>query len=85
MKQFDYIIKDSLGIHARPAGLLVKTAGKFKSSVKLICNEKSADAKKLFAVMGLGVKHNSSVTVKADGSDEDEAIAELKNFFENNL
>lgn len=85
MKQFDYIIKDSLGIHARPAGLLVKTAGKFQSSIEIICNGKSVDAKKLFALMGLGVKYNSSVTVTANGTDEDEAISELKNFFEDNL
>ena len=43
MKELSYIIKDENGIHARPAGLLVKKAGNFKSSVKLICGDKSAD------------------------------------------
>ena len=53
MKKFSYKIKDEAGIHARPAGLLVKTAGKFRSEIKLLCGDKSADAKRLFAVMGM--------------------------------
>jgi len=85
MKEFSYKIKDSIGIHARPAGLLVKTAGKFKSDIKIILGDKSADAKKLFSVMGLGVKFNSDVIIKADGEDEDLAVSELKKFFEENL
>ncbi len=85
MKEFSYTIKDSIGIHARPAGLLVKTAGKFKSDIKIISGEKSADAKKLFSVMGLGVKFNSDVIITADGEDEDLAVSELKKFFEENL
>ena len=59
MKKFSYKIKDEAGIHARPAGLLVKTAGKFQSEIKLLCGDKSADAKRLFAVMGMGVKYTS--------------------------
>ncbi len=85
MKEFSYTIKDSIGIHARPAGLLVKIAGKFKSDIKIVSGEKSADAKKLFSVMGLGVKFNSDVIITADGEDEDLAVSELKKFFEENL
>lgn len=85
MKEFNYIIKDEIGIHARPAGLLVKTAGKFSSAVKIKCGEKTADAKKLFAVMGLGAKCGSEITVTAEGADEDVAINELKSFLESNL
>lgn len=85
MKEFSYKIKDSIGIHARPAGLLVKTAGKFKSDIKIISGDKSADAKKLFSVMGLGVKFDSDVVITADGEDEDTAVSELKRFFEENL
>lgn len=85
MKKFDYTIKDEIGIHARPAGLLVKTAGNFCSSITISKGEKSADAKKLFALMGLGVKCGDTVSVSAEGSDEDKAAEELKSFFENNL
>ncbi len=48
MKQFQYTITDANGIHARPAGLLVKEAQRFASAVKLIRGEKSADLKRLF-------------------------------------
>lgn len=85
MKEFSYIIKDENGIHARPAGLLVKTAGKFKSSVEIRCCDKSADCKKLFAVMGLGVKCNSEIKITADGEDEETAVSEIKKFLEENL
>ena len=85
MKSFSYTIKDEIGIHARPAGLLVKKAGNFKSSVKLIYGEKSADCKKLFAVMGLGVRCGSEIKITADGEDEESAVSELKKFLEENL
>lgn len=85
MKKFNYTIKDEIGIHARPAGLLVKCAVKFSSSVTVSKGEKSADAKKLFALMGLGAKCGDSVTVTVSGDDEDDAAKEIKCFFESNL
>ena len=56
MKEFKYVVTDAEGIHARPAGLLVKKAGEFTSSVTIAKGDKSADAKRIFGVMGLGVK-----------------------------
>ncbi len=85
MKEFSYKIKDELGIHARPAGLLVKEAAKFSSAITVEKGEKSGDAKRIFAVMGLGVKCNDMVRVKIEGSDEAEAEAVLLKFFEENL
>lgn len=85
MKAFNYVIKDELGIHARPAGLLVKEAAKFQSAVKIAKDGKEADAKRIFGVMGLGVKCGQEVTVSADGADEAEAIAALEAFFNANL
>ena len=82
MKEFKYVVTDAEGIHARPAGLLVKKAGEFTSSVTI---DKSADAKRIFGVMGLGVKTGEEVTITADGADEDAAIAELEAFFKENL
>ena len=46
MKEFKYVITDELGIHARPAGLLVKEAKQFASTITLACGEKKAAAKK---------------------------------------
>lgn len=85
MKEFNYVVKDELGIHARPAGLLVKEAGKFESVITIKKGEKSADAKRLFALMGLGVKQNDEVVVTAEGTDEAEAIAAMEEFFNTNL
>lgn len=85
MKEFNYVIKDELGIHARPAGLLVKEAGKFQSAIKIVKDGKEADAKRIFGVMGLGVKKDNEITVTADGADEAEAIAALEAFFNANL
>ena len=56
MKQFSYVITDKEGIHARPAGLFVKQAGKFSSKITIAKGEKTGDAKRIFAVMGLGAK-----------------------------
>lgn len=85
MKTFDYTIKDALGIHARPAGLLVKEAKKYKSSVSISMGKKRADATKLMAVMSLGIKCGQTVTVEISGEDEDTAYNELLSFFEKNL
>lgn len=85
MKQFTYVITDEIGLHARPAGLLVKQAKKYESTITLACNGKSADATKLMAVMGMGVKHQDSVEVTVEGSDEDAAFEEMQKFFQENL
>ena len=85
MKEFKYVITDSEGIHARPAGILVKQAAGYQSSVKIAKGEKSADAKRIFGVMGLGVKTGEEVTITVEGADEDTAAAELETFFKENL
>ena len=85
MKSFQYTIKDPVGIHARPAGLLVKLAGGLGSTVTIEKEGKSANAAKLFGLMGLGVKQGDTVTVSVSGGDEDAAEAAMKEFFEANL
>ena len=85
MKSFNYVITDEIGIHARPAGLLVKEAQKFESSITLECGGKKAAATKLMAIMGMGVKTGNEVTVSAEGADEDAAIAAMQEFFKANL
>lgn len=85
MKTFSYKIMDPVGIHARPAGLLIKKAGEFHSEITLTKDDKTVDAKKIFSVMSLGVKQNDEVTVTANGDDEDTAIAALQTFFNDNL
>ena len=85
MKSFSYTVKDELGIHARPAGLLVKEVKNFQSKVTLEKDGKSVDASRLMAVMGMGVKKDQTVTVTVEGDDEDAACDAIKAFFETNL
>lgn len=85
MKTFDYTIKDELGIHARPAGLLVKEAKKFASECTITKDGKTKKLTQLMMLMSLGVKKNDTVTISAEGEDEDTAIEALKDFFEKNL
>ncbi|MBO5325650.1 MAG: HPr family phosphocarrier protein [Lachnospiraceae bacterium] len=85
MKTFEYTIKDELGIHARPAGLLVKAAKAYASEVSLTKGDKTVSCTKLMALMGLGVKCGDVVTVSVDGADEDVAAEGMKVFFEENL
>ena len=82
MKSFSYTVKDELGIHARPAGLLVK---KFTSSITIKKDGKTADATRLMAVMGMGVKCGNTVELEISGDDEDAAYEAMKAFFETNL
>ena len=82
MKSFSYTVKDELGIHARPAGMLVKD---FKSKVTLEKDGKVIDATRLMAVMSMGVKKDQTVTITVEGADEDAAYDALKSFFETNL
>lgn len=85
MREFQYIITDPDGIHARPAGELVKAAKEFTCAITLTKKEKTGDCKKIFAVMGLAVKKGDKVTVTFDGQDEDSAYIALSTFMRENL
>lgn len=85
MKIFDYVIKDAQGIHARPAGMLVKLAASFPCHVTVEKDGKSVDAKRIMGVMSLGVKQGDTISIKADGEQEEEAIEKLSMFMNENL
>lgn len=86
MKKFEYVITDALGIHARPAGLLVKAAKALDSTVTIEkVGGKTAVATKLMAVMGMGIKQGDTVVITAEGGDEDASIAAMEQFFKENL
>ena len=85
MKQFTYTITDPVGIHARPAGLLVKAARAFSSAITLESGGKSAGATKLMALMSMGIKQGDAVTVTVEGEDEEQAAAAMEQFFRDNL
>lgn len=85
MKEFKYKLKDKNGIHARPAGMLVREASKFKSQITLSKGERHADAKRLFAVMGLAAKKDDEIVVTIEGPDEKEASGVLQAFLMANM
>nr|WP_297284025.1 HPr family phosphocarrier protein [uncultured Agathobaculum sp.] len=85
MKTVQYTIKDELGIHARPAGMLVKEAAQFKSSIKIAGPKKEVDAKRIMGVMSMGVKKGDTVKLTIEGADEAEAAAALQKFLQENL
>lgn len=83
--QFDYSIHDELGIHARPASLLVRAASKYPCDFALRLGDKSSDMRGIFSVMKLGVRCGDTVTVVCSGDRAEEAIAEVREIFEMNL
>lgn len=85
MTIFTYKIKDELGIHARPAGMLAKAAKNLESEITITHDEKTAGASKLLAVMGLGVKQGDIITVTINGGDEAAAEKVIRELLEKNL
>ena len=85
MKSFEYTITDPVGIHARPAGVLVKEIKKYGSTVTVNKGEKSVNALKLMALMGMGIKQGDTIRIDVDGADEENAVAEIEAFFKANL
>ena len=87
MKSFEYTITDPVGIHARPAGILVKEiknnyAG---ATVTVTKGDKSVNALKLMALMGMGIKQGDTVTVSVEGENEEAVCAAIEEFFKNNF
>ena len=85
MKKFKHVINDPLGLHARPAGQLVKACAGYACTVTITSPNGKADAKRLMAVMRLAAKQGMELTVSCDGADEEKAAAELQVFFTENL
>lgn len=80
MREFDYIIKDMQGLHARPATLLVKIANEYKSTVVIFANEKQANCSSIFQILKLAAKQGQNVKIRIEGEDEDDAYERLLSF-----
>jgi len=85
MKQFQFTIRDPLGIHARPAGLLAREAKQFSSLCTITRGEETKKLTQLMMLMAMNIKQGETVTVRAEGEDEERAIAVLEAFFQANL
>ena len=85
MKEFDVIIKDKNGLHARPAGLLATACRSFESSIRVETKEKEADGKRLLSLMSLGAKCGTTLHFKIEGKDEDVAEKAIREHCESKL
>ena len=86
MTTFTYVIQDPLGIHARPAGQLAKTAATFADcDIKVSANGQTADAKRIMGLMKLGAKQGHTLTITCEGGDEAAAAVGMEAFLKENL
>ena len=85
MKEFKHVINDPMGLHARPAGMLVKACAGFASTVTVTAPTGKADAKRLMGVMRLAAKQGMELTITVEGAAEDAAAAQLQAFLAENL
>ena len=82
---FTYTIRDAVGIHARPAGALVKLAKQYKSRITVSAHGKSAGADSILALMSLGAKQGTQLEIAAQGEDEREALEAFRTFLYEHL
>lgn len=85
MEKITYVITDKMGLHARPAGLLVKLAQKYKAKIMVQKGDQTNDAKKIFGVMSLAAKQRDQLDFFIEGEDENAAAAALQSFLRDNL
>jgi phosphocarrier protein len=78
-------VKNKLGLHARPAALIARTAQKFKAQVWLINHNKKADAKSILDILCLAVPHKAAITIKVSGQDAIEALNTLDDLFQHSF
>lgn len=85
MKQFEYVISDPQGIHARPAGMLVKKASEFTSNIEIKKGEHTGNAKRIFSIMALAAKQGETISITVNGPDEAAAAEAVEAFLKENL
>ncbi len=85
MKEIKYVVTDEIGLHARPAGLLVKTVTGFDSNITIKKGTMESNAKSIIGIMALGIKNGEEVTIIIDGPDEAEASETIRIFLNENL
>ncbi|QEY35175.1 HPr family phosphocarrier protein [Caproiciproducens galactitolivorans] len=75
-------VQNKIGLHARPASMLVTAADKYQSQITIWNGDRSGNAKSMINLLALRVKMNDVITIQADGIDEKEAVAALTELVE---
>lgn len=78
MAEISLIIKNKIGLHARPASLFVREASKFKSAITVIYGNAQANAKSILNVLTLGANQGAVISIRAEGEDAEAALQALK-------
>lgn len=80
-----YTVQNPQGLHMQPATMLAKQAEKFKSTITIYLNNKSADLKKVFGIVGLGIQCGDQIYIHFTGEDAKEAYTAIKDYIEKTL
>ena len=81
----EVVIKNQVGLHARPASYFIQKANDFKEEIKISKDEREVSAKSLLGVLSLGITRGSSVTISAVGENEEAAVEALVQLIESNF
>lgn len=81
----EVVIKNQVGLHARPASYFIQKANDFKEEIKISKDEREVNAKSLLGVLSLGITRGSSVTISAVGENEEAAVEALVQLIESNF
>lgn len=82
MKRIEVEIKNRAGLHARPSSLFVQTATTFDSDINVICDDEEVNGKSIMGLMLLAAEQGRKLILEADGKDEEELLAALKELIE---
>lgn len=85
MVEREIVLLNDTGLHARPASMIVKEAGKYTSDIKIIKNEKEYNPRSIMSILSMGAVKGDSLVIKATGQDEEKAVKELGDLIENNI
>lgn len=85
MVSSEVTVSNSVGLHARPATFFIQRANSFKSSIWVEKDDRRVNAKSLLGVLSLGIVKGTSITIVADGTDEEEAVKTLVDVIEANF
>lgn len=81
----EVVIKNQVGLHARPATFFIQKANEFKSSIWVEKEERRVNAKSLLGVLSLGIVKGTTINIIADGADEDAAIEALSELIDSDF
>ncbi len=78
----EVVVRNQVGLHARPATFFIQKANEFKSLIFIEKDERRVNAKSLLGVLSLGIEGGTKIKIMADGADDKDAVTELVKLIE---